>query len=111
VAGGAQVGRRHLAPHGKARGAESETRSDRGDQVILEGAALERAADDADVVAGRRLRGGEIEDVAKNAADRSAHEVDDAKTRLCHTLDPDGGRAPEGAATREKFASIVHGRP
>src|SRR5262249_32827849 len=85
IARGAQVGRRDLAAHGKARSAEGEARGDCRDQVVLEGAALERVADDPDVVAGGRLRGREIEDVAEDAADRRAHQMDDAETGLCHT--------------------------
>jgi hypothetical protein len=61
-------------------------------------------------VTGGRLRTGEIEDVAEDAADRRAHQMDDAETGFCHTHEPDDGRTM-GATTRGKFASIVHGRP
>ena len=84
LARGAQIGRRDLPAHGEAGGAEREPRRDRGDQVVLEGAAFERVADDADRVAGLRLGAREIEDMAKDAADRRAHEVDDPETGGCH---------------------------
>ena len=39
----------------------------RRDDVVLEGAALERVADDADLMAGGGLRGREIDDMAEDA--------------------------------------------
>ena len=111
LAHGAQIGGRDLPAHGKSRRAEREPRRDRGDQLVLEGAAVERIADDADRVAGLRLGAGEIDDVAEDAADRRADDVDDAETRHCHTLEPDGCPARgDAVGTDDKINSTKHGR-
>jgi hypothetical protein len=65
-----EVAQRDAAPHRKARGAERELRLDRRDDVVLEMAAGGGVADDADVVAGLGLGVDEVDDVAKDTADR-----------------------------------------
>src|SRR5688572_6846545 len=60
AAGAGEVRDRDLSFHRHTDEAEGEDRSELGEELLLEGAAGGRIADDADLMAGRRLGAAEI---------------------------------------------------
>ena len=81
---GFQVARGDLAPHRETRDAEGELRGEAGNGRILERAAGRSVANDANLMAGPGLGDRQIRDVAENAADRSADDMNDAQGRGGH---------------------------
>jgi hypothetical protein len=72
-----EIAQGNAAMHREAGGAERELGRDGGDDFVLEPAAGQGVADDADIVTGSGLGIDEIDDVAEDAADRGANDVDD----------------------------------
>ena len=77
-----EVGRPELALHGKPRDAELHLRRDGRERRLGARAAGRAVADDADVMPARGLAARDIEDVAEDAADRSAGDVHDPESDL-----------------------------
>ena len=73
------VDRHRLAPDREAVHAELEARRDRGKGCFRTLAPGQAVGDDPDMMAAIRLAVGEVEDMAKNPADRGAGGVQDTK--------------------------------
>ena len=74
-----EVGRERLAANGDAVNAKLEARGDFGERLLGAFAAGEAVGDDADVMAAFGLAVGQIEDMAKDPANRGARGVQDTK--------------------------------
>ena len=72
-----EIAQRNAATHRDAAGAERESGRDGGDDLVFELAAGQGVADDADIVTGSGLCVDQIDDVAEDAADRGANDVND----------------------------------
>ena len=82
---GPDVARADLARHRESRNAKLHLRRDGRKRRVGAGAAGRAVADDADLVAARRLAAGDIEDVPENAADRGPRHMHDLQAlRIGH---------------------------
>ena len=105
------IGRQRLAANRRAVNAELEPGSDFRQRLLGAFAAGEAVGDDADVMAAIGLAVGEIEDMAKNAADRRARGVQDAKRLTVDDRHDQNQRAPAStsAATRHGIGAGTPG--
>ena len=88
------IGRQRFAVNGDAMNAELEARRDFRQRLLGALAAGEAVGDDADVMAVVGLAVGEIEDMAKDAADGRARRVQDTKRLAVNDRHDQNQRSP-----------------